>query len=172
MNVNSEGSKSESTSLPATLALSLESLISLLVRRSGGVRGVNEYNLRKQPSVLECNGVKVHGKRTYPVYRKYNIARYVAYDVSETLTTLLFIVVAVRAPSEDLMEDSAGVIIPEGGGLGEVMSSSPSSKSSSVISLPNPPGPMGIDPRSSSMDVTFRTSLKADLLANTGDKER
>ena len=103
------------------------------------------------------------------MYRKYNVARYVAYDASETRTTLLFIVVAVSAPSEDLMEDSEGVIVPEGGGLDEVISSSPSSKSSSVISLPNAPGPMGIDPRSSSIDVTFKTSLKADLLANTGD---
>jgi len=37
--------------------------------------------------------------------------------VSETRTTLLFIVVAVNAPSEDLMEDS------EGGDLGEAISS-------------------------------------------------
>ena len=66
------------------------------------------------------------------------------------------------------MEDSEGVTIPEGGGLGEAISSSPSSKSSSVISVPSPPGPMGIDPRSSSIDVTLRTSLKADLLENTG----
>ena len=42
VNVNSEGSNSESTSLPATLALSLRSLRSRLVRRSGGVRGVKE----------------------------------------------------------------------------------------------------------------------------------
>ena len=42
VNVNSEGSKSERTSLPATLELSLTSLRSRLMRRSGGVRGVNE----------------------------------------------------------------------------------------------------------------------------------
>ena len=56
---------------------------------------------------------------------------------------------------------------PEGGGLGEARSSSPSSKSSSVISLPGPPGPMGINPGSSSINVTFRTLLKVDLFANT-----
>ena len=56
---------------------------------------------------------------------------------------------------------------PEGGGSGEARSSSPSSKSSSVILLPGPPGPMGIDPGSSLIDVTFRTSLEADLFANT-----
>ena len=65
------------------------------------------------------------------------------------------------------MDASEGVMAPEGGGLGEARSSSPSSKSSSVISLPSPPGPMGIDPRSSSIDVTLSTSLKADLFANT-----
>ena len=68
------------------------------------------------------------------------------------------------------MEASEGVMAPEGGSWEEVISSSPSSKSSSVTPLPNAPGPMGIDPRSSSIDVTFRTSLKADLLANTEDK--
>ena len=69
------------------------------------------------------------------------------------------------------MEASEGVMAPEGGGLGEAISSSPSSKSSSVISLPSAPGLMGVDPTSSSIDVTFRTSLKANFLANTGDGE-
>ena len=81
----------------------------------------------------------------------------------------VFIVVAVNALSEDLIEASEGVMAPEGGGLGEVISSSPSSKCSSVISLPNALGPMGINPRSSSINVMFRTSLNADLLENTGD---
>ena len=101
------------------------------------------------------------------MWRKYNVARYVAYDVSETRTTLLFIVVAVSALPEDLMEASEGVMAPEGRGFGEARSLSPSSKSSSVILLPSPPGPMDIDSRSSSIDVTFRTSLKVDLFANT-----
>ena len=42
VNVNSEGSKSESTSLPATPELSFASLRFRLMLRSGGVRGVNE----------------------------------------------------------------------------------------------------------------------------------
>ena len=42
VNLNSEGLNSESTSLPVTLTLSLRSLRSRLVRRSGGVRGVKE----------------------------------------------------------------------------------------------------------------------------------
>ena len=42
VNLNSEGSNSESTSLPVTLALSLRSLRSRLVQHSGGVRGVKE----------------------------------------------------------------------------------------------------------------------------------
>ena len=69
------------------------------------------------------------------------------------------------------MEASEGVMAPEGRGFGEARSSSPSSKSSSVISLPSPPGPIGIDPRSSLIDVTSRTSLKADLFANTRIKK-
>jgi len=40
-----------------------------------------------------------------------------SHTMSETPATLFFIVVAVSAPSEDLMEDS------EGGGLGEAISS-------------------------------------------------
>ena len=69
------------------------------------------------------------------------------------------------------MEASEGVMAPEGGSLEEAISLSPSSKSLSVILLPSAPGLMGVDPRSSSIDVTFRTSLKADFLANTGDGE-
>ena len=42
VNVNSAGSRSESASLLATPELSLTSLRSRPVRRSGGVRGVNE----------------------------------------------------------------------------------------------------------------------------------
>ena len=50
---------------------------------------------------------------------------------------------------------------------------SPFSKSSSAISLPKPPGAMSIPshPRSSSVDVTFGTSLKADQLANSRSEE-
>ena len=42
VNLNSKGSNSGSTSLPMTLALSLRSLRSRLIRRLGGVRGVKE----------------------------------------------------------------------------------------------------------------------------------
>ena len=61
------------------------------------------------------------------------------------------------------MEDPEGVTIPEGAGgdLGEAMSSS-------MISFPSPPRPMGIDQRSPSIDGTLKTSLKADSLVDTG----
>ena len=63
------------------------------------------------------------------------------------------------------MEDSEIVIVSGGDGFGEAISSSPSSKSSSVISLPNPTRPRVPYP----VDVTPSTSLKADSLANAGD---
>ena len=106
----------------------------------------------------------MHASGTHSVYK---VVCYVTYDAAETRTTLLFIVVAVSILSEELMEPSKGVMALKGGGLGEARSLSPSSKSSSLFSLPNPPGPMGISQRSSSTDVAFRTSLKADLLVRT-----
>lgn len=109
----------------------------------------------RRSSISDRNEFRAHEAGTHLIRGKYKAARHVAYGATVTLITLPVVVVAVSAPSGDHIGDSEGSMAPEGGGFGVEMSSSPSSKYSSAVSLPNALGPMSIDPRIYSIGVKF-----------------